>query len=65
MMSGILNPNWKSTQIVIRCSGTKKYSQRYQIDYFCQGFFSAIQSSEIPSEIPLELSLEIHDTEAK
>ena len=36
----------------------------YKIDYFCQGFFSAIQPSEIPPEIhpgiPLELSLEIH-----
>ena len=36
-----LNPNLKPTQIGVRCSGTKKCSQRYQIDHFCQGFFSS------------------------
>ena len=41
-------------QIGIRCSGTKKCSQRHRIDHFCQGFFSAIQPSEIPLGIPLE-----------
>ena len=47
-------------QIGIRCSGTRKCSQRYEIDHFCQGFFSCIQPSEIPPEIPLEISPEIH-----
>ena len=42
-MSSTLNPNLKSIQIGVRCSGTKKCSQRHQIDHFCQGFFSAIQ----------------------
>ena len=32
--------------------GTRKCSQRYEIDHFCPGFFPAIQSCEIPFEIP-------------
>ena len=46
-MSSTLNLNPRMTQIGIRCSGTKKCSQRYQINHFCQGFFSAIQSQKI------------------
>ena len=41
----MLNLNSKLSQIGIRWSGTRKCSQRYQIDHFCQGFFSAIQPS--------------------
>ena len=55
-----LSPNLKMSQIGTRCSGTNKCSQRYEIDYFCQVFFSAIQPTEIPPEIPFELSPEIH-----
>ena len=44
--------------------GTKKCSQKYEINHFCLGILSAIQPSEIlpeiPPEIPLELSLEIY-----
>ena len=40
--------------------GTKKCSQRYEIDCFCQVFLSAIQPSEITPEVPLEISFEIH-----
>ena len=70
-MSSTLNLNLRMTQIGIRCSGTKKCSQRYEIDYFSQRICSAIQPSEmppeihpelraeIPSEMPLELSPEI------
>ena len=53
----------KASQIGIWCSGTKKCSQKYEINHFCLGIFSAIQPSEIfpevPPGIPLELSLEI------
>ena len=67
-MSSTLKPNLKMSQIGIRWFGTKKCSQRYEINHFWWGFFSAIQPSEIPPEIlleipsgiPLELSLEIH-----
>ena len=58
-MSSTLNLNLRMTQIGIRCSRAKKYSQRYQIGYFCQGFFSCIQPSEIPLEIPPELPAEM------
>ena len=62
--SRTLNPSTKTSQIGIWCSGTKKCSQRYEIDHFCPGMFSAVRPSEIPPEIPpgipLELSLEIH-----
>ena len=37
----------KRSQIGIRCSGTKKYSQRFEIGHFCPGTFSALQSSKI------------------
>ena len=37
-------------QIRIWCSGTRKWSQRREVDHFCQGNISAIQPSEIPSE---------------
>jgi len=36
----------KRSQIGIRCSGTKKYSQRFEIGHFCPGTFSALQSSK-------------------
>ncbi len=58
-VSSTLNLNLRMTQIGIRCSGTKKCSQRYQINHFCQGFFSGIQPSEIPIEIPPELPAEM------
>ena len=35
----MLNFNSKLSQIGIRWSGTRKCSQRYQIDHFYQGFF--------------------------
>ena len=54
-MSTTLNLNLRMTQIGIRCSGTKKCSQRYHIDHFCPGFFSCFQPSEIHIEIPPEL----------
>ena len=38
--------NLKMSQIGIRCSRAKKCSQKYEIDNFCQGFFSAIPSEE-------------------
>ena len=41
----MLNPNMKPSQIGIWCSGTRKCSQRYEIDHFCQGFF---QASNLP-----------------
>ena len=43
----MLNFNWKMSQIGIRWSGTRKCSQRYQIDHLCHGFFSAIQLSKL------------------
>ena len=49
----------RMTQIGIRCSGTNKCSQRYQINNFWQCFFSGIQPSEIPIEIPPELPAEM------
>ena len=52
VINSTLNPNTKSSQIGIRCSGTKKCSQRYEIDHFCLGIFSAIQPSEILSNPP-------------
>ena len=58
-MSSTLNLNLRMTQIGIRCCGTKKCSQRYQIDHFCQGFLSCIQPSESPIEIPPDLLAEI------
>ena len=44
MTSGIRSPNSKSTQIGIRCSGAKKYSQRYRIEHFCKGVFQPTKS---------------------
>ena len=35
----------KRSQIGIRCSGTKKCSQRFEIGHFCPATFSAFQSS--------------------
>ena len=35
---------YKTEQIGIRCSGTQKCSQRFEIDHFCPGNISAIQS---------------------
>ena len=43
----MLNLNKIWSQIGIRCSGTRKCSQRYEIDHFCQGNISAIQASVI------------------
>ena len=36
--SRTLNLSTKPSQIGIRCSGTKKCSQRYEIDHFCPRF---------------------------
>ena len=36
-MSSTLNLNLRMTEIGIRCSGTKKCSQMYEIDNFCLG----------------------------
>ena len=58
-MFSALNLNLRMTQIGIWCSGTRKCSQRCEINHFCQGFVSAIQSSEMHPEIPSELHLEI------
>ena len=41
-----LSPNSKMRQIGIRWSGTKKCSQRYEIDHFCLGIFAGIQPSD-------------------
>ena len=38
-INSTLNFNTKSSQIGIWCSGTRKCSQRYEIDHFCQWFF--------------------------
>ena len=38
--------NLPTSQIGIRWSGTKKCSQRYEIDHFCLGIFAGIQPSE-------------------
>ena len=57
--SAMQNPNLKSTPIGIRCSGNRKCSQRYEINNFCHGLFSAIRPSEMPPKIPLEIPLEI------
>ena len=35
---------YKTEQIGTRCSGTQKCSQRFEIDHFCPGNISAIQS---------------------
>ena len=42
----MLNLNMKPSLIGIRCPGTRKCSQRYEIDHFCQWHFSAIQLSK-------------------
>ncbi len=59
-----LNVSTNASQIGMWCSGTKKCSQKYEINHFCLGIFSAIRPSEItpeiPPGIPLELCLEIH-----
>ena len=55
--NSMLSPNSKPTQIRVRCSGTDKCSQRYQIGPFCLCLFSGIQPSDIPLEIPPELRL--------
>ena len=49
MMSSTLSLNLRMTQIGIRCSGTKKCSQRYHIDHFCPGFF--VHASNLPKYI--------------
>ena len=46
-MSQSANP--PTSQIGIRWSGTKKCSQRYEIDHFCLGIFAGIQPSEFVS----------------
>ena len=51
-MSSTLNLNPRMTQIGIRCSGTRKCSQRYGIDHFGQEYFSAIKLSEMLSKYP-------------
>ena len=38
--------NLPTSQIGIRWSGTKKCSQRYEIDHFCLGIFAGIQPSD-------------------
>ena len=43
-MSQSANP--PTSQIGIRWSGTKKCSQRYEIDHFCLGIFAGIQPSD-------------------
>ena len=62
--SRTLHRSAKASQIGIWCSGTKKCSQKYEINHFCLGIFSAIQPfeilPEIPPGIPLELSLKIY-----
>ena len=62
--SRTLHHSAKASQIGIWCSGTKKCSQKYEINHVCLRIFSAIQPSEIlpemPLGIPLELSLEIY-----
>ena len=62
--SRTLHHSAKASQIGIWCSGTKKCSQKYEINHFCLGICSAIQPSEIrpeiPPGIPLKLSVEIH-----
>ena len=59
-----LNVSTNASQIGMWCSGTKKCSQKYEINHFCLGIFSAIQPSEILPEIrpgiSFELSLEIY-----
>jgi len=59
IMSSTLNPNLRMTQVGILCSRAKRYPQRYQLGYFCQGLFSAIQLSEIQFEIFAELFSEM------
>ena len=62
-MSSTQNLNLRMTQIGIRCSGTKKFSHRYQINHCCQACFSRTQPSEkpieVPPELPAELSIEL------
>ena len=50
VINSTLNYNTKSSRNGIWCSGTRKWLQRYEIDYFCKGHISAVQPSEIPSE---------------
>ena len=38
--------NLPTSQIGVRWFGTKKCSQRYEIDHFCVGIFAGIQPSE-------------------
>ena len=42
-MSSTLNPNTRMNQIGIRCSRTRKCSQRYEIDHFWPWFFASVQ----------------------
>ena len=42
-----ITPQYETEQIGIRCSGTRKCSQKYEIDHFCRGIFSANQLSKI------------------
>ena len=39
MLSRTLNPSTKPSQIGIRSSGTRKCSQRFEINHFCQVIF--------------------------
>ena len=63
-LSRTLHHSAKASQIGIWCYGTKKCSQKCEINHCCSGILSAIQPSEILPEIPpgmsLELSLEIY-----
>ena len=36
----------KRSQIGFRCSGTKKCSQRFEMDHFCPGNISAIRTAK-------------------
>ena len=53
------NNSTKAIQIGISCSGTKKCSQKYKINYFCLRIFSAIQPSEKLPEMPPWTHLDI------
>ena len=50
-------------QIVIRCSGTRKWSQSYEIDHFCIGFvdhFNVLKFSPQARAMEPQRSLWLH-----